>query len=82
MKTTVDIADGILERAKRCARRQHRSLRDLIEESLDKVVASLENDPKPFVLRPVAFGGGGFQPGFGDADWDRVRDEIYGGQGS
>ncbi len=41
-------------------------------------MASPENDRKPFVLRPVAFGGGGFQPGFGDADWDRVRDEIYG----
>lgn len=80
MKTTVEIADGLLARAKRAAKRRGMPLRRLIEEGLRRVLSD-ETDQKPFQLRDVSFGGSGFTPEFANASWEKIRETIYEGHG-
>jgi len=82
MKTTVDIADPILLRSKALARRRGTTLRRLIEEGLDRLVAESAEQRRPFKLRRIKFSGGGFTPEFNGAGWDAVRDAIYQGRGA
>ncbi len=70
-----------MARCKRLAREQHVTFRSLVEKGLERVLEE-RGRQKRFKLRAVRFGGGGFQPGFEDAGWDRIRDEIYGGRGT
>ena len=74
MKTTIEIADALLERAKARARDRRVTLRSLIEESL---AATLEKPLESAQIRPVTFNGNGLNPDFQDASWDKIRDEIY-----
>jgi hypothetical protein len=80
MKTTVDIADSLLDAAKVRAAKENRTLRDLIEEGLRHV---LESRPtaKPFTLRDASFGSKGLREGVVSGDWDRVLAEVYEGRG-
>jgi len=81
MKTTIDIADDLFERAQRLARKEGTTLRALTEEGLRRVLA--EKRGKPKALPPlVTFGGGGLADEFKDGNWDKVRDEIYRGHGA
>jgi len=76
MKTTIDIADPLLEAAKAKARDEDRTLRDVVEEGLRRVLD--EPPKKPFKLRYVpAMDGEGLTPEFRDAPWSNIRDEIY-----
>jgi len=77
MKTTIDIADHLLIEAKRRARDENRTLRELVEEGLRRVLS--ENQGKPFRLKKHPFKGGkGLQPGMREGDWEQLRDMIYG----
>ena len=54
MKTTIEIADAILERAKRAAAREKTTMRALVEEGLRRVL----DDPRRaggFRLRTASF---------------------------
>lgn len=82
MKTTIDIADPLLERAKAEAAARSISLRALIEEQLRRLFEEQERAPGRFVLKPLPVRGGGFQPGVDASDWSAVRDEIYRGRGA
>jgi len=82
MKTTIDIADSLLVRSKSLARREHITLRSLIEAGLTKVLDEHGRRRKKFKLRSVRVGSGGFTPEFENGSWDAVRDEIYKGHGS
>jgi len=76
MKTTIEIADAILGRAKRVAAREHTTVRALVEEGLRRVL----DDPRRaggFRLRKAAFGGRGLRPELGDGNWERIRSIIY-----
>jgi hypothetical protein len=74
MKTTIEIADSLLLRAKARAREKRITLRSLIEESL---AASLDQ-PEPTVrVKPVTFRGQGLHHEFADASWDKIREAIY-----
>ncbi|MDE3074005.1 MAG: DUF2191 domain-containing protein [Chloroflexota bacterium] len=77
MKTTIDIATPLLESAKRKAREEHRSLKDLVEEGLRRILAD-EPPELPFKLKHHPFAGHGLQPGIREGDWETVRDVIYG----
>lgn len=77
MKTTIDVADTILLRAKEAAGRQHRSLRSLVEEGLVLVLDQLET-PEPHVVRPVTFRGNGLTKAFAGKGWAEIRDAAYG----
>ena len=76
MKTTIDIADHLLVEAKRKARDENRTLRDVVEEGLRRVLA--EENKKPFRLKKHPFNGKGLQPGMREGDWEQLRDMIYG----
>jgi hypothetical protein len=77
MKTTVEISDPLLARARALARRQRRTLRDLIETGLRAVVAEGERRDR-FVLRDASVGGEGLQEGFTYDDWGKILDAAYG----
>ena len=81
MKTTIEIADDLLLKAKRLASEQNTTLRNLTEEGLRKVIEERET-PKPYIYKAITFGGKGFTPEFENASWDQIRDEIYKGRGA
>jgi hypothetical protein len=81
MKTTIEIADDLFERAQRTARREKTTFRALTERGLRLVLEEKEARPKK--LPPLAsFGGEGLTDEFKNAGWDKIRDEIYRGHGA
>ena len=83
MKTTVEIADGLLSEAKRYAQAEHTTLKAVIETGLRRVLADEKNRPA-FKLRDGSVGGKGLTPEFRGVPWGRIRDAIYedrGGRG-
>jgi len=81
VKTTVDIADALLDEAKRVAARRHTTLRALIEDGLRQIVKE-RKEPHEFRLKDASFRGEGLQPGVEEGSWERLRDLIYEGRGS
>ncbi len=81
MKTTIDIADSLLEEAKKLAARERTTVRALVETGLRQVLA--QNKPRRggFRLRDATFKGEGLAPGVSGADWGRIRDAAYEGRG-
>ncbi len=80
MKTTIEIADLLLARARRVAARRGTTLRALVEEGLRRVVAE-ERAPGRFKLRDASYGSGGLRPE-AQGGWDRIRDLAYQGRGA
>ncbi len=74
MKTTIEIAEPLLLRAKARARERHITLRSLIEQSL---AAALDQPQPERQVRPVTFKGKGLSREFESASWDQIRDAIY-----
>lgn len=81
MKTTIDIADALLEAAKKAADREGISLRALVERSLREGLKRREG-ARPFRLKLVTFEGDGLHPAAADAGWDQLRAAIYEGRGA
>lgn len=81
MKTTIEIADSLLEDARKLAVRERTTLRALIEQGLRRLLAE-RSGKKPFRLRRVTFRGKGLQAGVADATWDRIRELAYEGRGA
>ena len=81
MKTTMDISDSLLRRAKAVARRDNTTLRSLTEEGLELALARRASRPRP-AIEPVVFGGEGLSPEFRGRSWSEIRDEIYRGYGT
>jgi hypothetical protein len=79
MKSTFDINDALLARAKRHARKAGKPLRALVEEGLRRV---LDDSPVPtqYVLPERAVGKPGAANPLEGFSWQDLRDEIYGGQ--
>lgn len=77
MKTTIDIADALIERAKAVASREDTTLRALVEQGLRRVLSDHET-AMPFELPDASFGGEGLQSGLHGAAWERIRDLAYG----
>lgn len=77
MKTTLEISDHLLRRAKALARRRGTTLRGLAEEGLRRVLDEAEAATRTAV-RPVVVRGDGLAPEFQDASWKQVRDAAYG----
>jgi hypothetical protein len=82
MKTTIDIADDLFERAQRLAREEKTTFRELTETGL-RLVLSRKHRRRSSKLPPlVAFGSGGLNEDFKDSSWDRIQEEIYKGRGA
>lgn len=77
MKTTIDIADDLLLRAKQEAKASQTTLRSLIEAGLREILGRSAPAQRRRV-EPVTFRGEGLQPEFSGKGWDAVRDTIYG----
>ena len=75
MKTTIEIADDLLVRAKRQARKERKTLRALVDEALRERLGRRAHSG--FRLRRHAFQGSGVQAGLGEGRWEDVRDLIY-----
>lgn len=82
MKTTIDVAEALLEEARAIAARDQTTLRELVQEGLRRVIDERRSRHEPFRLRDVPAGSGGFLPEFADGNWNQVRDEIYKGRGT
>jgi hypothetical protein len=78
MKTTVDIGDDLLRKAKEVAASRNTTLRDVIERGLRREIADRSIG---YVLVDASFSGSGLQPGVDEGDWGMVRDLIYTGRG-
>ena len=81
MKTTVEIADPLLEEARRVAAAEGTSLRSLIHEGLQHAVQR-RRQRKGFRLRPASFRGKGLQPAAEGASWETLRELAYKGHGA
>jgi len=79
MKTTVEISDALLVRAKRHARSVGRPLRALIEDGLRHVLA---DGParKSYELPDLSVGDPRGPNPLEAMSWQDLRDEIYGGR--
>ena len=77
MKTTIDIADDLLDRARGQARREKKTLKQVVEEALRRQLDT-DTPANTFRYRPHTFKGKGLQPGIVERDWDTIRDMIYG----
>ena len=77
MKTTVDIAQPLLEAAKTRAAREGRTLRDVVEEALRIFLGMGKAPRQKFVLRRCSFEGKGLRPGIAEGRWEQCRDLIY-----
>ena len=82
MKTTIEIADDLLQRAQHVARKEKTTLRALTEEGLRLVLKQKQAKAKKWKWKPVVVGGGGLTDEFKNASWDKIRDEIYRGHGA
>ncbi|MBV9009606.1 MAG: DUF2191 domain-containing protein [Verrucomicrobia bacterium] len=79
MKTTMEIADDLFQRAQQLARREKTTLRALAEQGLRLVLKEKQRQKKPRRWKPLTRGGG-LHPEFRDWDWEKVRDLIYEGR--
>ena len=81
MKTTIDIADALLEQARLQAQRQGTTVRALVEQGLRTVLAEQDSAPA-FKLRRASFAGAGLNSEFAGADWARLLVLAYEGRGA
>jgi hypothetical protein len=81
MKTTIELPDALLDRCRVVARREGGTLKSLMEEGLQRVLAARETSGRTAgakarsPIRP--FRGDGLTEAFEGASWERIRDEIY-----
>jgi hypothetical protein len=75
VKTTIDIATGLLMEAKERARRDQTTLRELVERGLRTVLSEPESYTRP-PFKPVT---GRLEPlpGVDPYDWDAILDSVY-----
>ncbi len=77
MKTTIEIQDELLERAKRHAKRSRRPLRAIVEEGLRRVLS--ERLPtQRYKLPDASVGKSGATDPLEALSWQDLRAEIYG----
>jgi CRISPR/Cas system-associated protein Csm6 len=81
MKTTVDIQDNLLRRARKLAADEKTTVRALIEEGLRRVIEE-RRGAKAFRLRKASFKGKGLQPHLAGSSWDEIRNISYEGRGA
>ena len=78
MKTTIEIADSLLEEAKAVAVEEGTTVRALVESGLRWRVAEHRSHYGLFKLKDEGFDGEGIAPDLRAASWERIRDLAYG----
>ena len=77
MKTTIEIADELLRRAKMVAAEQGVTLRAVVERALLRELDQVEAGSGGYEPRDASVGGGEINPEFLPWHWDKVRDLSY-----
>ena len=80
MKTTIDIADSLLTEAKKVARTENLTLRNLTEEGLRLVLEKRSKGHRKSI-KPVVVGGKGLSKDFQAGGWEAIRSAAYEGHG-
>jgi hypothetical protein len=81
MKTTIEINDALLRRAKVYAAERNLTLKALVEQALRQYLDHGVAPPGTFKLRKHTFRGRGLQPGIDENDWATIRAMAYEGRG-
>ena len=81
MRTSFDIPDPLLRRAKARARKYNTTLRAVLLDGLRRVLDDESASRSPYTLADESFGEGGVREGIDLSDWDRVRELTYEGRG-
>ncbi|MBI4815796.1 MAG: DUF2191 domain-containing protein [Deltaproteobacteria bacterium] len=82
MKTTIDIADEVLRKAKRLAAKRNTTLKVVVEEALIEAIARSKEPASTLAVQTHTFEGRGLAKGLEWDDWSRIRDLAYEGRGS
>ena len=80
MKTTIEIADPLLNEARKLAAREGVTLKALVELGLRRIITEKKSGGA-FRLRKASFKGRGLQPAAKEAGWERLRALAYEGRG-
>jgi len=80
MKTTVEISDELLLKAKKLAVKRRTTLRSIIEQGLRNTLKE-QRDGESHTLVDMSVDGEGLQPEFRDSSWSDIRKETYEGRG-
>jgi hypothetical protein len=78
MKTTIDIADPILRKARAAAARRGQTLREVVEAALRAWLNGDTQQPKGFRMRDASVTGKGLRDGLRYDDWGKILDLAYG----
>ena len=76
MKTTIEIQDELLDRAKTHAKRTGRTLRSLVEDGLLQVLAQ-DGPGERYKLPDLSVGGPEGPDPLASYSWEALRDVIY-----
>lgn len=79
MRTSVDIPDPLLSRAKNVARERRTTLRQLVLEGLRRVIEDAPDGS--YEWRDGSFGGDGLVDGLTPDDWGEIQRRAYEGRG-
>lgn len=80
MKTTIEISDDLMKKAKALAAKRHITLRAVIERGI-RTTLQEERKAELFSLPDRSVDGNGLQEGFRDKPWSDVRHAAYEGHG-
>jgi len=78
VKTTLDIQDVLLQRAKRLSKRTGKPLRSLVEEGLRHVLSEQRTNSARYELPDCSVGEAGATNPLETWSWQDLRNEIYG----
>ncbi len=81
MKTTIDIPEPLLRRAKALAQRQNRTLRDMVEAGLRRELSDTQASLGQFRLRDASVQGNGLSPSLHGSSFSEILDLSYGDRG-
>lgn len=80
MKTTIEITDSLLKEAREEATKEGRTVRELVEEGLRRLLAERKRAGE-FHMRKATYKGKGLQREIEEGSWERIRDLVYEGRG-
>jgi len=80
MKTTIELADDLVHRAKAHAAERKTTLRALVERGLHEVL-NADAQAVRFRLEDASVSGRGLHKEFQGAEWPRIRGAAYEGRG-
>jgi hypothetical protein len=79
VKTTIEVSDDLLARAKELAAARSTTLRQVFEEGLTAVIDSSSRKAPRYRMRDLSVGAGGKAP---HKSWEEIREMIYEARGA